>query len=186
MGNAEFDRWREQFEALLNKDRSYRAMKPVDMSWLVGRLRVDPVTGIAPGIDVVTAEGVRPMVWLPKWRYIVARFDGPGHSRGIDFDPAEWAVIRPGHYVGPPIVDGYLVTSPAVFGADVPAPPGRVDAPGTDGIGPALDGEDGPTRWMLLDGYAYHITNADTGSFHIREIHPETRIGDDLNPDAAR
>jgi hypothetical protein len=131
MGNAEFDRFREQLEAVLNEDPSYRAMKPVDMSWPVGYLRVDPGSGIAAGIDVVTSEGVRPMVWLPKWRYIVARFDGPGYTWDIDFDTAEWAVIRPGHYVGSPIVDGYLVTSLAVFGADVPTPPGRVDAPGT-------------------------------------------------------
>lgn len=32
MGNAEFDRFREQFEAVLNENPSYRAMKPVDMS----------------------------------------------------------------------------------------------------------------------------------------------------------
>lgn len=186
MGNAEFDRFRERFEAVLNENPSYRAMKPVDMSWLVGYLRVDPDTGIAPGIDVVTPEGVRPMVWLPKWRYIVARFDGPGYTWGIDFDPTEWVIIRPGAYVGPSIVDGYLVISPAVFGADVPTPPGRVDAPGTDGIGPELDDEDGnPARWMLLDGYAYHISNADTGRFHVREVHPR-HFKEDLDPDAAR
>ena len=186
MGNAEFDRFRDQFEAVLNQNPTYRAMKPVDMSWLVGYLRVDPDTGIAPGIDVVTPDGARPMVWLPKWRYIVARFDGPGHTWDIDFDPTEWAIIRPGAYVGPPIVDGYLVTSPAVFGTDIPTPPGRVDAPGTDGVGPELDDEDGnPTRWMLLDGYAYHISNADTGRFHVREVHPR-RFKEDLDPDAAR
>ncbi|GIE86836.1 hypothetical protein [Actinoplanes regularis] len=78
------------------------------------------------------------------------------------------------------------MTSPAVFGTDVPAPPGRVERPGTDGIGPELDGEDGPARWLLLDGYAYHISDADTGRFHVREIHPETRVGKDLDPDAAR
>lgn len=180
MGNAEFDRFREQFEAILNENPAYRALKPVDMSWLVGYLRVDPDTGIAPGIDVLTPEGIRPMVWLSQWRYIVARFDGPGYN------PTEWAIIRPGAYTGPPIVDGYLVTSPAVFGADVPTPPGRVDAPGTDGIGPELHGEDGPTRWLLLDGYVYHISNADTGRFHVREIHPETQFGNELNPDDAR
>jgi hypothetical protein len=48
---------------------------------------VDPATGVAPVIDVVIASGVRPMVWLPKWRYIVARIEGPGDSWGIDFDP---------------------------------------------------------------------------------------------------
>jgi hypothetical protein len=76
VGNAEFDRMREQLEARLNQNPTYRAMKPVDMSWLIGYLRVDPATGIAPSIDVVTSDGVRPMVWLSKWRYIVARFDG--------------------------------------------------------------------------------------------------------------
>ena len=186
MGNAEFDRWREQVESVLNQDPTYRAMKPVDMSWLVGYLQVDPVTGIAPGVDVLTPEGVRPMVWLPKLRYIVARFDGPGDTGDIDFNPGEWAIIRPGRYVGPPIVDGYLVTSPAVFGADVPEPPGRVDAPGIDGVGPQLAGDDGPARWLLLDGYAYHISDADTGRFHVREVHPETRVGDDLDPEEAR
>jgi hypothetical protein len=91
--------------------------------------------------------------------------------------------------MGPPIVDGYLVTSAAVFGADVPSPPGRVDAPGADGVdgvGPVLDGEDGPTRWMLLDGYGYHISDADVRRFHVREIHPESRVGADLDPDATR
>ena len=185
MGNAEFERFSKQFEAALNQDPTYRAMKPVDTSWLVGYLQVDPATGIAPGIDVVTPDGVRPMVWLTGWRYVVGRFDR-GWAWDLDLDPNEWAILRPGHYTGPPIVDGYLVTSPAVFGADVPAPPGRVDAPGTDGIGPPLDGEHDETRWLLLGDYGYHISDADTGRYHVREINAQRRPGEGPNPDEAR
>ena len=157
MGNVEFERFSKQFEAALNQDPTYRSMKPVDASWLLGYLQVDPTTGIAPGIDVVTPDGVRPMVWLTGWRYVVGLF-GRVQAWGLDLDPNEWAILRPGHYTGPPIVDGYLVTSPAVFGEDVPAPPGRVDAPGTDGIGP---------RWMANTtkaGGSYSVTTATTSA----------------------
>jgi hypothetical protein len=39
---------------------------------------------------------------------------------------------------------------------------------------------------MLLDGYGYHISDADVRRFHVREIHPESRVGADLDPDATR
>lgn len=125
------------------------------------------------------------MVWLPKWRYVVGRIEGRVDAWDLASDLTEWGIIRPGAYIGPPIVDSYLVTSPAVFGADTPAPPGKIDAPGTDRLGPELDGEDGPNRWLLLDGYGYHISDADTGRFHVRELRPEERVGADLDPDDA-
>jgi hypothetical protein len=172
VGNAEFDRFREKFEAQLQQDPTYRAMKPVDPTWLLGYLPVDRSSGVASGIDVVTADGVSPMVWLTGWRYIVGRLGG--EHRGVSFDPTERVVMRPGAYTGPPIIDGYLVTSPAVFGTEAAAPPIAAYAPGADGVGPALDGENGPVQWILLDGYAYHVSDADSpGRFQVRELRPQ-------------
>jgi len=125
------------------------------------------------------------MVWQPKWRYVVGHIEGRVDVWDLEFDPTEWVIIRPGGYIGLPIVESYLVTSPAVFGADTAAPPGRVDAPGTDGVGPELDGEDGPARWLLLDGYGHHISDADTGRFHVRELRLEQHVDADLDPDDA-
>lgn len=58
-GSADFDRWRERFESILNENPTYPAMKPVDMSGLLDYLHVDPATAIAQGIELTAVSLLR-------------------------------------------------------------------------------------------------------------------------------
>lgn len=128
-----------------------RRPKAMRHGWLVGHLPADVIA-----VLVETDTGVDEYEFAACGNYAIASLEDAG---GWSLYEVHWPVLRP---VAP------LVTSSAVFSETEPAPPVTASVMGTGGIGTTVQSEAGPVRWLLLEGYCYHL-DQDAGPWAVYE-----------------